>query len=38
MAKRAAPKEMSSDPGDLCRAYEEYVAALQAQLVALLNS
>jgi hypothetical protein len=38
MADRAAPKELSSDPGDLCRAYEEYIAALQAQLVALLHN
>ena len=31
-------KELSSDPGDLCRAYEEYITALQAQLESLVNS
>jgi hypothetical protein len=38
MAERAVPKELSSDPGDLCRAYEEYLAVLQMELVALLYS
>lgn len=38
MAERAVPKELSSDPGDLCRAYEEYLTALQKQLVALLTT
>ncbi|MEA2517874.1 MAG: hypothetical protein QOG16_1712, partial [Actinomycetota bacterium] len=33
MGKPAVPKELSSDPGDLCRAYEEYLTALHAQLV-----
>ena len=36
MRDRAVPKELSSDPGDLCRVYEDCIAALQAQLVALL--
>jgi hypothetical protein len=30
--------ELSSDPGDLCRAYEDYITALQVQLLALINS
>lgn len=38
MGEGAVFKDLSSDPGDLCRAYEEYVAALQAQLESLVNS
>ena len=38
MGERRVFKELSSDPGDLCRAYEEYVAALEEQLVSLVQS
>jgi hypothetical protein len=38
MGEGAGFKELSSDPGDLCRAYEEYIAALESQLVSLVNS
>ena len=37
MGDRAVPTELSSDPGDLCRVYEDCIAALQAQLVAILH-
>jgi hypothetical protein len=37
MGEGAVGKELSSDPGDLCRAYEEYIAALEAQLVGLVQ-
>jgi hypothetical protein len=36
MADGATFKELSSDPGDLCRAYEEYIEALHAQLLELI--
>jgi hypothetical protein len=38
MGEGKVRKELSSDPGDLCRAYEEYIAALEAQLVSLVQS
>jgi hypothetical protein len=38
MGEGAIGKELSSDPGDLCRAYEECIAALESQLVSLVQS
>jgi hypothetical protein len=38
MEERSIPKELSSDPGDLCRAYEDCIEALQEQLMELLRS
>jgi hypothetical protein len=38
MAEGANPVELSSDPGDLCRAYDEYIAYLETQLLGLLHA
>jgi hypothetical protein len=38
MAEDAAAKELSSDPGELVRVYDEYVQALEAQLIFLLSA
>lgn len=36
MAERRIPREMSSDPGELVRVYQDYVEALERQLFILL--
>jgi hypothetical protein len=37
MEERRVPQELSSDPGDLVRVYQEYVEALERQLVVLVH-
>ena len=36
MEERRVPQELSTDPGDLVRVYQDYVDALERQLVMLL--
>jgi hypothetical protein len=37
MEERRVPQELSTDPGDLIRVYQEYVDALERQLAILLH-
>lgn len=37
MEERRVPQELSSDPGELVRVYQDYVEALERQLVILLS-